>query len=99
MTLVLIPKFSAGIFSRAGASADLGTYGVGITASVVLSTVWRRLKAGTTVATRAVTASTAAGVFGGAQALSASPAAESARALADGAGTGSPFGGSTQPNA
>ena len=97
VTLVLIPKFSAGIFSRAGASADLGTYAVGITASVVLSTVWRRLKASTTMATKVVTASTAAGVVGGAQAMAASPSADSARALADGAG--SPFGGSTQPNA
>jgi hypothetical protein len=101
VTLVLIPKFSSGIFSRAGASADLGTYGVGITAGVVLSTVWKRLRATTTTVTHGVSATTAASVVGGARALSASPVATSTRALAEGAGNGagSPFGGSVQPNA
>jgi len=101
VTLVLIPKFSSGIFSRAGASADLGMYGIGITASVVLSTVWRRLKMTTATVTHGLSASTAAGVVGGAQALSSSPVADSTRALANsvGNGAGSPFGGSTQTNA
>ena len=100
VTLVLIPKFSSGIFSRAGASADLGTYGVGITAGVVLSTVWKRLKATTTTVTHGISATTTAGVVGGARALSASPASASAHALSEGGGSvgGSPFGGSAQPN-
>ncbi|RMD96967.1 MAG: hypothetical protein D6814_10405, partial [Calditrichaeota bacterium] len=58
VALILIPKFSSGIFGRATASADLGTYGVGITAGVVLSTVWRRFKGMTTNVTHNVTSRT-----------------------------------------
>lgn len=105
VALVLIPKFASGIFSRANASADLGTYGVGITAGVVLSTVWSRLKGVTTQVTRNVTAGTAGTIVAGAQALSTSPVASSSQALAESLGRNPemqnaswPFRGSAQPH-
>lgn len=104
ITLVLIPKFASGIFSRAGASADLGTYGIGITAGVVLSTVWNRLKRSTTMMTHGVTAGTIGGVVGSAQAMANnSPAAATSRNLAEAISNGDapaagnwPFRGATQ---
>lgn len=103
VSLILIPKFASGIFRLASASADLGTYGTGITAGVVISTVWSRLKSASTTMTRTVSSGTAASVIGGAQALSGSPAAEAAQELIGSSGGGGqgasswPFGGSTQP--
>ena len=97
--LILIPKVSTGFFKLASASADLGTYGTGITAGVVVSTVWKRLKSYSTNVTTATTNS----VITGARALSASPAAAAtSSAAASIAGSASappiatwPFGGST----
>jgi hypothetical protein len=71
ITLILIPKVSAGIFKLASSSADLGTYGTGITAGVVVSTVWKRLKAYSSTVTQNVSSKTANTVISGARALSA----------------------------
>jgi len=91
--IVLIPKLSLAIFRGGGSAADLGTYGTGITAGVVISTVWRRLKMVSITATQQLAARTGSGVISGAQALSRSPAASSTeaalRSLTDG-GEGSP---------
>jgi len=105
--LILIPKVSAGFFKLASASADLGTYGTGITAGVVVSTVWKRLKTYSTNVTHHVTAGTASTVISGARALSASPAATATNTAADSIARAEtpianwPFGGSAQamPNA
>jgi hypothetical protein len=83
VTLILIPKVSAGIFKLATATADLGTYGTGITAGVVVSTVWKRLKAYTMTATHNVSSTTANTVISGARALSASPVAASINSVTD----------------
>jgi hypothetical protein len=100
--LVLIPKVSAGFFKLASASADLGTYGTGITAGVVVSTVWKRLKTYSTNVTHNVTTKTASTVISGARTLSASPAAVAASTAADSIARAEtpmanwPFGGSAQ---
>ncbi len=96
VTLVLIPKFTASIFGRAGASADLGTYGIGITAGVILSTVWRRFKGFSIESAQTATAMTSAGVKSGTQVLSESPAMDSTRRALQGGGAA--FGGATQAN-
>ncbi len=44
--IVLIPKISLAIFQGGTAAADMGSYGTGITAGVVISTVWKQLKRG-----------------------------------------------------
>ncbi len=44
LIIVLIPKISLVIFKGGSAAADMGSYGTGITAGVVISTVWKRLK-------------------------------------------------------
>jgi hypothetical protein len=81
----------------------LGTYGTGITAGVVVSTVWKRLKSYSTNITHNVTTKTASTVTTAARALSASPAAMAANTAANSISRGetpianSPFGGSTQP--
>jgi hypothetical protein len=104
--IVLIPKVSAGFFARsisASASADLGTYGTGITAGVVVSTVWKRLKSYSTNVTQNVTSKTASTIISGARALSASPAATAANTAADSLARAEtpvanwPFGGAVQP--
>ena len=73
--IVLIPKVAAGIFKLASSSADLGTYGVGATAGIVISTVRKNLKSfsGT------VTQRTGDSLISGARALTASPASDAAR--------------------
>jgi hypothetical protein len=103
--IILIPKVSAGFFKLASASADLGTYGTGITAGVVVSTVWKRLKTYSTNVTHNVTTKTASAVVSGARALSASPAAAAVDTAANSISRGEtpmaiwPFGGSAQPAA
>ncbi len=91
--IVLIPKLSLAIFKGGGSAADLGTYGTGITAGVVISTVWKRLKTITVTATQQLAAQTGSKVITGAQALAKSPTANSTeaalRSLTDG-GEGSP---------
>ncbi|MDZ7334066.1 MAG: hypothetical protein ONB32_02805 [candidate division KSB1 bacterium] len=91
--IVLIPKLSLAIFKGGGSAADLGTYGTGITAGVVISTVWKRLKHITIATTQQIAAHTSTGVISGAQRLSQSPTASSTeaalRSLTDGA-EGSP---------
>lgn len=97
--IVLIPKVSAGFFKLASASADLGTYGTGITAGVVVSTVWKRLQSYSKNVTQNVTNTTARTVISGARALTASPAAEATNSAAASIAPAAnwPFGGSTQP--
>jgi len=103
VSLILIPKIAGGIFKLASASADFGSYGTGITAGVVVSTVWQRLKSTSMNVTQNVTQRTAAGVISGAQALSNSPAAAAANTASDAIARGEtpiaswPFGGSAQP--
>lgn len=91
--IVLIPKLSLSIFKGGTSAADLGTYGTGITAGVVISTVWKRLKMISFTATQQLAARTSSGVITGAQALTKSPTASSTeaalRSLTDG-GEGSP---------
>ena len=86
--IILIPKLSLVIFSRGSTSADLGSYGTGITAGVVVSTVWRRLKMTSLAASQQLASRTGAGVISGAQALTKSPTASSTetamRALGEG---------------
>ncbi|MCU0644771.1 MAG: hypothetical protein MUC94_10975 [bacterium] len=78
--IVLIPKLSLAIFKGGTSAADLGTYGTGITAGVVISTVWKRLKAVSISATQQVATRTGSGVIAGAEALRQSPTANSTNA-------------------
>jgi len=78
--IVLIPKLSLAIFRGGTSAADVGTYGTGITAGVVISTVWKRLKMISFTASQQLAARTGSGVIGGAQALARSPAANSTEA-------------------
>jgi len=100
--LILIPKVSAGFFKLASASADLGTYGTGITAGVVVSTVWKRLKSYSTNVTHNVSTTAANSVISGARALSASPVAAATNTAADSLARAEtpvanwPFGGAAQ---
>jgi len=91
--IVLIPKLSLGIFKNGSAAADLGSYGTGITAGVVVSTIWKRLKMVSITATQQLATRTGTGVISGAQALAKSPTASSTeaalRSLTEG-GEGSP---------
>jgi hypothetical protein len=102
VTIILIPKVSTGIFRLASASADMGTYGTGITAGVVVSTVWKRLKDYSTNVTNNLTTTTAKTVISGARALTGSPVAASTNSVADAISRGEtpiatwPFGGSTK---
>ena len=104
ISLILIPKIAGGIFKLASASADFGSYGTGITAGVVVSTVWQRLKSSSMSVTQNVTQRAATGVISGAQALSNSPAAAAANTASDAIARGEtpiaswPFGGSAQPS-
>lgn len=91
--IVLIPKLSLSIFKGGTSAAEVGTYGTGITAGVVISTVWKRLKTVSFTATQQLAARTGSGVITGAQALTKSPTASSTeaalRSLTD-SGEGSP---------
>ncbi|MGH7491285.1 MAG: hypothetical protein ACREOO_02695 [bacterium] len=73
--IVLIPKFAGGIFKLASASADMGTYGVGATAGIVISTVRKNLKSFSSTMTQR----TGDSLISGARALTSSPAADAAR--------------------
>lgn len=73
VVIILIPKLSLVIFRNAGAAADIGSYGTGITAGVVISTIWSRLKMFSVMATHQIAARTSTGVISGAQALRNSP--------------------------
>lgn len=102
VSLILIPKVSGGIFKLASASADFGSYGTAITAGVVVSTVWQRLKSFSTNVTHNVSSKTAATVITGAQVLSTSPVAASTSSMSDALARGEtpiatwPFAGSAQ---
>ena len=97
--IVMIPKISTVIFNRGNTSADLGSYGTGITAGVVVSTVWRRLKMASFAATQQLSSRTGSAVITGAQALTKSPTASSTEAamktLTDDGARVWPFDGST----
>jgi len=80
ITIVLIPKLSAGIFKLASASADLGSYGTGLTAGLVISTVWKNVKAYTSTISHNVATRTGDTIITGAQTLTNSPAAQAAQA-------------------
>lgn len=88
VVIVLIPKLSLGIFKAGSAAADIGSYGTGITAGVVISTIWKRLKMVSITATQQLANRTGTGVITGAQALTKSPTASSTeaalRSLTDG---------------
>ncbi len=100
--IILIPKISAGFFKLASASADMGTYGTGITAGVVVSTVWKRLQTYSSQATQNVTNTAASTIISGARALSSSPAAAATNTAADSIARAEtpianwPFGGAAQ---
>ena len=80
VVIVLIPKLSLAIFKGGGAASDIGSYGTGITAGVVISTVWKRLKMFSITATQQLAARTSTGVITGAQALTRSPTTASTEA-------------------
>jgi len=100
--IILIPKISAGFFKLASASADMGTYGTGITAGVVVSTVWKRLQSYSSKVTQNVSNTAASTIISGARALSSSPAAAATNTAADSIARAEtpianwPFGGSAQ---
>lgn len=96
--IVLIPKLAAGIFKLAGASADLGTYGVAATAGIVISTVKKNLKNYSTTMTQQAGNT----LISGARALTSSPAADAARKTVESLTRSDPavswpFGGARQP--
>ena len=103
VSLILIPKVAGGIFRLASASADFGSYGTAITAGVVVSTVWQRMKSFSTNMTHNVSSTTASTVISGAQALSNSPAAAATSSATEALARGEtpmatwPFAGSVQP--
>jgi hypothetical protein len=72
--IILIPRLSLAIFKGGSAAADIGTYGVGITASVVVSTVWKRLKMMSINASQQLATNTGTGIISGTQALTKSAA-------------------------
>jgi hypothetical protein len=103
VSIILIPKVATGLFKLASASADLGTYGMGITAGVVVNTVWKNLKSYSSNVTQNVTSTTANTVLSGVRALSGSPAAAAANTAASSLARSEtpianwPFSGSVQP--
>lgn len=102
--IVLIPRISLVIFRGGGSAADMGTYATGITAGVVVSTVWSRLKMMSISSTQTIASKTGAGIIAGTQAMSQSGAAASTqdavKSISGGAGgNGSwPFDGSSVQN-
>jgi len=90
--IVLIPKLSLAIFKGGSAAADLGSYGTGITAGVVISTVWKRLKMVSISTTQQIANRTGSGVITGAQALTRSPAVEATNAAVRSLGEGGDVG-------
>ncbi len=105
LMIVLIPKLSLVIFKGGTSAADMGTYATGITAGVVVSTVWKRLKMASITSSQTIAARTGTGVVSGAQAMLQNPSAgatENAVKTITGGGngnnSGSPFGGSTIEN-
>jgi hypothetical protein len=90
--IVLIPKLSLAIFKGGSAAAELGSYGTGITAGVVISTVWKRLKMVSISTTQQIANRTGSGVITGAQALTRSPAVEATNAAVRSLGEGGDVG-------
>lgn len=78
--MILIPKLSLAIFKGGNAAADMGSYGMGITASVVVSTVWKKLKLMSMTTSQQVVSQASSGILAGAQALTQSPANMSTQA-------------------
>lgn len=66
--MILIPKLSLVIF-KGSTAADMGSHGIGITAAVVVSTVWKKLKLMSVTASQQVVNQTTSGVISGAQAM------------------------------
>ena len=98
--IILTPKISLVIFKGGTAAADMGTYATGITAGVVVSTVWKRLKMMSVTSSQNIATRT----ISGAQAMSQSQAAASTQnavksITGGGGGNGSwPFEGSSVQN-
>lgn len=82
VTIVLIPKLSAGIFKLASASADLGSYGTGLTAGLVISTVWKNVKAYSSNISHNVATRAGDTIITGAQTMTSSPANQATQAAA-----------------
>ncbi|MBN2008760.1 hypothetical protein JW960_05405 [candidate division KSB1 bacterium] len=80
VVIVLIPKLSLAIFKGGTAAADVGSYGTGITAGVMVSTIWKRMKMLSITATQQLATHTSTGIITGAQAMSKSPTALSTEA-------------------
>ncbi len=105
--IVLIPKLALAIFKGGTSAADLGSYGTAITAGVVISTVWQRLKFASVAASQQLAARTSSGVISGAQAMAQSPSNSNTQAALQNLGEGGrnepgggswPFGGSSVAN-
>jgi len=75
--IIMIPKLSLVIFKNGGSAADVGSYGMGITAGVVVSTVWKRLKMSSIMASQQIATHTSSGIISGTQALTKSAASMS----------------------
>jgi hypothetical protein len=102
--IILIPKISLVIFKGGTSAADMGTYATGITAGVVVSTVWKRLKTMSISSTQNIANTTTTGIISSAQAMLKSPSAASTENAVktitnSGGGGGSwPFQGSSVKN-
>lgn len=75
--IIMIPKLSLVIFKNGGSSADVGSYGMGITAGVVVSTVWKRLKMTSMMTSQQIATHASGGIISGTQALTKSAASMS----------------------
>lgn len=86
--IVLIPKISLAIFRGGSVAADMGTYGTAITAGVVISTVWQRLKVASVTASQTFANRTGTGVISGAQAMARSGAGSATQSAMQNLGGG-----------
>lgn len=88
--MILIPKLSLVIFKNGSSAADVGSYGMGITAGVVVSTVWKRLKMTSMMTSQQIATQASSGIISGTQALTKSAASMSTqsavKSLTDGGG-------------
>jgi hypothetical protein len=75
--MILIPKLSLVIFKNGSSAADVGSYGMGITAGVVVSTVWKRLKMTSMMTSQQIATQASSGIISGTQALTKSAASVS----------------------
>lgn len=75
--MILIPKLSLVIFKNGSSAADVGSYGMGITAGVVVSTVWKRLKMTSMMTSQQIATQASTGIISGTQALAKSAASMS----------------------